>query len=1306
MAFNAGNAFVTVTPRFTGFQMTVSKTVSGVMPGVGKQSGSALGRGIAEGAKAGLDEGLPALKRSAEAAGKAVGASAEKAVKARDIAADAAGRLRVAEEKLTAAREAGKTTPAQLAAAEEAVATAQRKVEDTSFKAERAQKAYTDAMKTSAASHEILQKATEKSEQASKDAAKSSEVAATKYATGWKGVGQRIKKSLSNGVKSATDAAEAKAQQGGKEAGSGFSSAFKKAAGGIAAGFSIAAVGGFIKSTSDAAGEAEQSIGAVDAVFKENSGVMQEWAKGAKTAVGLSANEYRGLSTVLGAQLKNAGTPMEDLAGKTNNLIGLGADLSSMFGGTAPEAVEAISSALKGEMDPIEKYGISLSQASLEAVAFNKGLLQATVDKEKVAEASTKMELAQKKYNDAVKKSGKGSDEAKRAKLGLTSAENAFEKATAGKLPKLEGESKALAIQAALFDQSADAQGNFMREEDTYEHKRQVAIKSWDDMKEKIGNAFLPALSGAMSFISGTAIPVIDEIAGGLNAFTNAWIYNDGEITSSGFPGFMERVGYFARQALDAIKGNAAWLGPLGIVVGTVAGAWGLYTVATWAWTTATTAAAGAFRGLNAAMKANPFIFIVGLIVGLVAAVIHLWKTNEDFRNFFTTIWNGIASFFVGVWKNVLKPAFTAVGNFWTQTLAPALKMVWETVIKPIFSALGSFFKQVWENILRPVLSLFKAYWDYILAPALKAAWENVIKPVFRALGDFFKWVWEKVLSPALDAVKRGWDALSSVVSDVWEKKIKPIFQILGNFVRDHVSPAFQKGIDAVKAIWSTLENIAKAPVRFMIDTVINKGLVGGFNTVVGWIPGVEKMKPIDMPPGFYDGGYTGSGHWLEPAGVVHAGELVIKKKSTNKLIKRIGMRGIDHLNQTGEMPEGYFKGGLVNPMDPGHRGVSAGWHGYKGHMGTDYPAPVGTPVYSPGPGTVAQTGWNLPGGTGKQVWINHTNGLMSRVHHLSEWLVKAGQKVSAGQAIGKVGMTGNTTGPHAHWGVMDGRKYLNPASVWGSGIGGSGDFSQGGGGFNPLQAILDVGGKIGGWFREKFPAGGKFMDAAMGMGGKVFGDMKNWLTSKLDGIGDVGQDVWGNVKDVFNGKDSGVQAAVRGVANQYGWGSGRHWDSLSKLINKESSWNPNAANPVSSARGLFQKMTSLHGAVEGTPEGQARWGLNYIKGRYGDPEKAWAFHKRNNSYSDGGFVDPRPLLNDNGGVLPTGLSMIMNNTRKPEAIYNHEQNRALQVLASRGASGGGGDTWNIELPQRASVDDLMGLVRFENRRKGRGGKS
>ncbi|MGZ1491320.1 phage tail tape measure protein [Brevibacterium sediminis] len=97
---------------------------------------------------------------------------------------------------------------------------------------------------------------------------------------------------------------------------------------------------------------------------------------------------------------------------------------------------------------------------------------------------------------------------------------------------------------------------------------------------------------------------------------------------------------------------------------------------------------------------------------------------------------------------------------------------------------------------------------------------------------------------------------------------------------------------------------------------------------------------------------------------------------------------------------------------------------------------------------------------------------------------------------------------------------------------------------------------------------------------------------------------------------DPAVKAAVRKIAEQMGWG--KYWGDIDWLVNKESSWNPNAANPSSSARGLFQKMTSLHGPVEDTVEGQARWGLNYIKSTYGNPAKARAHHQRSNWYEGG----------------------------------------------------------------------------------------
>src|SRR5690606_38682541 len=163
--------------------------------------------------------------------------------------------------------------------------------------------------------------------------------------------------------------------------------------------------------------------------FKENAKTMHDWAATASQTVGISGNEYRELGTLLGSQLKNMGTPMDQIADKTNGLIGMGADMASMFGGTTKEAIEAISSALKGEMDPIEKYGVTLSAAALDAEALSKGIIKPVKDADKIASATTKLELAQNKYNEAIKKNGKDSDEAKRAKLNLTSAEEALDKA-------------------------------------------------------------------------------------------------------------------------------------------------------------------------------------------------------------------------------------------------------------------------------------------------------------------------------------------------------------------------------------------------------------------------------------------------------------------------------------------------------------------------------------------------------------------------------------------------------------------------------------------------------------------------------------------------------------------------------------------------------------------------------------------------------------------------------------------------------------------------------------------------------------
>ena len=100
--------------------------------------------------------------------------------------------------------------------------------------------------------------------------------------------------------------------------------------------------------------------------------------------------------------------------------------------------------------------------------------------------------------------------------------------------------------------------------------------------------------------------------------------------------------------------------------------------------------------------------------------------------------------------------------------------------------------------------------------------------------------------------------------------------------------------------------------------------------------------------------------------------------------------------------------------------------HRVKGHFGTDFACPVGTPVWAAADGVVTQAGW--AGGGGNQITIRHDNGLVSIYMHLSKIGkgTRVGQKVEAKTVIGYSGNTGLSTGPHLHFGVKKNGAYVD----------------------------------------------------------------------------------------------------------------------------------------------------------------------------------------------------------------------------------------------------------------------------------------
>lgn len=97
----------------------------------------------------------------------------------------------------------------------------------------------------------------------------------------------------------------------------------------------------------------------------------------------------------------------------------------------------------------------------------------------------------------------------------------------------------------------------------------------------------------------------------------------------------------------------------------------------------------------------------------------------------------------------------------------------------------------------------------------------------------------------------------------------------------------------------------------------------------------------------------------------------------------------------------------------------------WRSHLGVDMAAPSGSPVLSPGAGTVRSAGWQ--GGYGLTVTVEHANGIVTRYAHLSGVAVSSGQRIGKGAVIGLVGSTGRSTGAHLHYETWVNGQPVNP---------------------------------------------------------------------------------------------------------------------------------------------------------------------------------------------------------------------------------------------------------------------------------------
>ena len=591
--------------------------------------------------------------------------------------------------------------------------------------------------------------------------------------------------------------AEGAVAASGKKAGAGYAAGMGGALGGaakkvfapLAAAAATVGVAQFFGDAIKGASDLEQSVGAVEAVFKSQASAIKSASNEAAANLGMTKSEYNDLAATLGSLLKNKG--IKDFTGQTQNLIGLGADLAAQFGGSSKQAVEALASAMRGETDPIEQYGVSLSEASIAAEGAAMGFGKPIKNLDEIRIKQQKAVIAQRAYNEAVAKHGKNSDEALAAESRLMGAQASLAKAMEGKNQKLTEQEKAMAALSLIQKQTSDAQGAAAREQDTYAGRLARLTAAWENFKAVIG---------------GPLIAVLATLMGGLTGVVNA-----AKDMFEGVAGGTDKVGLLSK-AFGALAGSplGQWFAELGRSIGAVLGP-ALSDVGTMLTGTLWPAlkslggvlagAAKAFGGFVAAIVQSPLVsflttILKGALVGFVQGVADIFK---GLVRVVSGAFEAIAGLLTGDWSRM----WSGLGN----VVVGALQALWGFLqaglmgrVLGVFRGFGQILGQIFTRT-GPIGNAFAGFGSFALGVI-----EGIAKG-FVEFGGTLGRIAGSVIGPAVRAVGAVFGALKGL-ADTAIKGAVGAFTSLGAQIKtalgltDAAMQAFGRG---VQAVWSAV---------------------------------------------------------------------------------------------------------------------------------------------------------------------------------------------------------------------------------------------------------------------------------------------------------------------------------------------------------------------------------------------------------------------------------------------------------------------------------------------------------------------
>lgn len=263
---------------------------------------------------------------------------------------------------------------------------------------------------------------------------------------------------------------------------------------------------------------------------------------------------------------------------------------------------------------------------------------------------------------------------------------------------------------------------------------------------------------------------------------------------------------------------------------------------------------AGGFSGVFTkalGLITSPAAIVVGAIAAITAVIIHLWNTNEDFRNTITAIWQKIKDAFttfaagiserlsaLGITFSDVTSAIKTIWDGFCNLLAPVLEAAFNTiaialqtafnVILGIWDVFSAVFSGDWSGAWEAVKGIFSSVWD-----GLKEYFSTIIGAVKGVADVFLGWFgtnWETVWNGVKTFFEGIWNGISSFFEGIWNG-ISTFCTTVWNgivtnvtafcmTVHDTISTIFNAVKDVVSNVWETIKNVVQVAIMFIVEVI------------------------------------------------------------------------------------------------------------------------------------------------------------------------------------------------------------------------------------------------------------------------------------------------------------------------------------------------------------------------------------------------------------------------------------------------------------------------------------------------------